>query len=274
MLPRTTERERLSIAGLGSVGRSIVRRLSSDLSTYRLSAVSARDQAKAKVFLDEQGIDVPILPIEELGAVSDVVVEGLPPNLLPALGEPTLKAGADLVVLSVGGLLEHTQLIELAKQPGHGRVLVPSGAIPGLDAIGAANLGTIYSARMVTRKPPTGLKGAPFFETSDVDIDAVDEPTMLVKGPVREIIKGFPANLNVSVAVSLAGIGPDLTELEIWADPGVDRNMHTITVDSDSCSLTLTIANIPSENPKTGKVTALSVISLLKKRHASLVVGS
>ena len=69
---------------------------------------------------------------------------------------------------------------------------------------------------------------------------------------------GFPANVNVAVALSLAGIGPDRTRIEIWADPGVTRNTHTIIVKSDSSDLTMTIENIPSEeNPRTGKITAL-----------------
>jgi aspartate dehydrogenase len=265
--------ERLSIAGLGSVGRAIVARLRSDLPGYRLSAVAARDKPRAYQFLREQGHDVPVLPIEELGAQSDVVVECLPPTLLPSLATSTLQHGADLLVLSVGALLDHPDLVDLAWSS-RGRILVPSGAIPGLDAIAAAAVGTIYEVRIVSRKPPSGLAGAPFFATSDIQIDAIDAPTLLAKGPVREVIRGFPSNLNVSVAVALAGIGPDRTQLEIWADPGINRNMHTVSVDSDSCSLSLSIENIPSENPRTGRLTALSVVSLLQKRHTSLVIGS
>ena len=93
-------------------------------------------------------------------------------------------------------------------------------------------------------------------------------------GTAREAAKGFPANLNVAVALSLAGIGPDLTMLEIWADPTITRNTHRIVVDSDAARLDMTIENIPSENPRTGRITALSVISLLRKQNATLRVGS
>ncbi|MNV91678.1 L-aspartate dehydrogenase [compost metagenome] len=85
---------------------------------------------------------------------------------------------------------------------------------------------------------------------------------------------GFPANLNVAVALSLAGIGPDRTRLDIWADPALKRNTHTIVVDADSASFSMTIENIPSENPKTGRITALSVLSLLRKIGSPLRVGS
>jgi aspartate dehydrogenase len=81
--------------------------------------------------------------------------------------------------------------------------------------------------------------------------------------------------VNVAVALSLAGIGPDRTTVEIWADPTVTRNTHTIEVRSDSSDLTMTIANIPSEeNPATGKVTALSAIAALRRLTAPLVVGT
>ena len=93
-------------------------------------------------------------------------------------------------------------------------------------------------------------------------------------GTAREAARGFPANLNVAVALSLAGPGPDRTEVEVWADPGVTRNTHTIVMKSDVADLTMTIENVPSENPRTGRITALSVISMLRKRARTLRVGS
>ena len=78
-----------------------------------------------------------------------------------------------------------------------------------------------------------------------------------------------------AAALSLAGIGPDRTMLQIWADPGVDRNIHTITVEADSARFTMTIENIPSdENPKTGKITALSMLATLRRLTAPLVSGT
>jgi aspartate dehydrogenase len=94
------------------------------------------------------------------------------------------------------------------------------------------------------------------------------------EGTAREAAKGFPANLNVAVALSLAGIGPDRTGVEIWADPKVTRNTHRIEVDSDSARSSMEIENIPSENPRTGRITALSVIACLRKQRASLRIGT
>jgi aspartate dehydrogenase len=97
---------------------------------------------------------------------------------------------------------------------------------------------------------------------------------MIFEGTAREGARGFPANVNVAAALSLAGFGPDRTRLEIWADPDLDRNTHSIEVDADSARFSMSIANVPSENPKTGRITALSVIALLRKLNAPLRVGT
>jgi aspartate dehydrogenase len=127
---------------------------------------------------------------------------------------------------------------------------------------------------MITRKPVRGLVGAPYLTENNISIEDIREPLRIFSGSAREAAVGFPANLNVAVALALAGIGPDRTVLEIWADPTLDRNTHSIEVVADSASFTMSIANIPSENPKTGRITALSVIAYLRKLKAPLRVGT
>ena len=217
------------------------------------------------------GVTVPVVAIEELEPLADIVVECAPAALLPAIAEPFLRAGKEVIVLSVGALLDRMELVEIARASG-GRITVPTGALLGLDAVAAAAESGIDSVRLVTRKPPLGLAGAPHLEGRD--LAGLTEPVQVFSGTARGAAKGFPSNLNVSVALALAGFGPDRTEVEIWADPGVTRNTHTITVRSPVADLTMTIENVPSENPKTGRITALSVVSLLRKRTAPLAVGS
>jgi aspartate dehydrogenase len=127
---------------------------------------------------------------------------------------------------------------------------------------------------MITRKPPGGLAGAPYIVANNIRIEGITEPLKIFDGTAREAARGFPANVNVAAALSLAGIGPDRTTIEIWADPALTRNMHRIEVDSDSARFSMSIENIPSENPKTGLITALSVIACLRKLRASLRVGT
>jgi aspartate dehydrogenase len=126
----------------------------------------------------------------------------------------------------------------------------------------------------VTRKPVSGLAGAPYIVENKIDIERTTEPLRIFDGAAREVAKGFPANLNVAVALSLAGISPDRTKLEIWADPALRRNMHRIEVESGSSRFSMSVENIPSENPKTGLITALSVIAHLRKQRAYLRVGT
>jgi aspartate dehydrogenase len=127
---------------------------------------------------------------------------------------------------------------------------------------------------MTTRKPPRGLVGAPYLEANGISVDCLGQAKRVFSGTAREAAVGFPANVNVAAALALAGIGPDRTMIEIWADPAVERNCHSIEVDADSARFTLTIENIPSENPKTGRITALSVLAALRKLHAPLRVGT
>ena len=214
-----------------------------------------------------------MLPIAALVDVADIVIECAPSHLVRSIVAPFVRAGKTAVVLSAGALLDHDDLIELAKQHG-GQIVVPTGALIGLDAVTAAAVGTIHSVRMITRKPPGGLAGAPYIVANNIGIEGLTEPLRIFDGSAREAARGFPANVNVAAALSLAGIGPDRTTIEIWADPTVTRNMHRIEVDSDSARFSMSIENIPSENPKTGLITALSVIACLRKLRAPLRVGT
>ncbi len=215
-----------------------------------------------------------MVDLGELAMRADVIVECIPASSFRAVAEPVLKAGKTFMPLSVGALLDNADLVELARA-NDARIVVPSGAILGLDAIRAVAEGNVHSVQIITRKPPAGLEGAPMLKARGQSLEGLKEPLLLFTGSAREAAKGFPANLNVSVAVALAGIGPDRTRIEVWADPGVTRNTHTVIVKSDSSDLTMTIENIPSaENPRTGTITALSVIAALRRLTAPLIVGT
>jgi aspartate dehydrogenase len=128
--------------------------------------------------------------------------------------------------------------------------------------------------RMITRKPPRSLLGAPYLDANGISVEGLNGPKLVFSGTARDAAAGFPANVNVAAALSLAGIGPDRTVIEIWADPSLDRNCHTVEVDSDSARFTLAIENIPSENPRTGRITALSVLAALRKLKTPMRIGT
>jgi aspartate dehydrogenase len=264
---------RVAIAGLGAIGSRVAEALDRGIDGLVLAAVSVQNPEKHRGWLAGLASKPAVLPIEALSEVADIVIECAPSRLLRSIITPFVGSGKTAVVLSAGALLDHEDLIELARQNG-GQIVVPTGALIGLDAVTAAAVGTIHSVRMVTRKPIAGLAGAPYIVDNNIDIAKITEPLKIFDGTAREAAKGFPANLNVAVALSLAGIGPDKTKLEIWADPTVTRNIHRIEVESDSARFSMAIENIPSENPRTGRITALSVIAWLRKQRAALRVGT
>lgn len=264
---------RIAIAGLGAIGLKIAEALDRGIPGCALAAVSANDRGRAAARLAHLAHPPPVVAIDGLEPLADLVIECAPASLLPAIAEPFLRAGKSVLVLSVGAILVNEYLIELARKHG-GQIVAPTGALLGLDAVAAAAEGEIHSVRMVTRKPVRGLAGAPYLAEHNIRIEDIKEPLRIFVGTPREAAIGFPANLNVAVALSLAGIGPDKTTLEIWADPALERNVHRIEVVADSASFSMQIENVPSENPKTGRITALSVISYLRKLGAPLRVGS
>ena len=227
---------RIAIAGLGSIGKALAATLDADgIPGLRLTAVSARDLDRARLAVADFRHPVAVVPLAELEPLADWVVECAPAALLPSIVTPFLAAGKPAIVLSVGALLAHPELIETARR--HGSHLhVPTGALIGLDAVLA--------------------------------------PLCVFAGTARQAVEGFPANANVAAALSLAGIGPERTRVEIWADPLVSRNTHQITVDADSARFTMTIENIASANPRTSRSAVQSLVALLRKMTATLKVGT
>jgi len=266
---------RLGIAGLGAIGMTLARCAGSGtIPGMVLACVSARDQARAKERVAGFESVPQIVPLGALADNADIVVECVPAAHFMEVAEPTLLKGRIFMPLSVGVLLDHMELVDLAQRNG-GRIMVPTGALIGLDAVRAAASGGIRSVKLVTRKPPAGLMDAPHVVENGISLEDLGEPKLLFSGSAREAAKGFPANLNVGAALALAGCGPDETHVEIWADPQATRNSQSVTVTSDCADFTMTIENVPSdENPRTGKITAHSVIAALHRLTSPLVVGS
>src|SRR6185437_16620128 len=160
-------------------------------------------------------------------AQADIVVEVAPAAVFEQIATAAIDAGRIFVPASVGALLPRMHLVERARQAG-ARIIVPTGALLGLDAVRAAAEGQVDSVTMVTRKPPPGLAGAPYLEQHGIEVLGITEARCVFRGNALDAAAGFPANVNVAAALALAGIGPERTQVEIWADPGVTRNTHTI----------------------------------------------
>ena len=263
----------VAIAGVGAIGAELARALDRGVEGLRLVMVSARDRERAAALVAGFADPPAVVGLAELAA-ADIVVEATPAAVFDQVAGPAIEAGRVLVPCSVGALLPRMALIERARQTG-ARIVVPTGALLGLDAVRAAAEGPVSSIGIETRKPPGGLVGAPYLLEHGIDLADLAEPRLVFEGDARAAAAGFPANVNVAAALALAGIGPERTTVRIWADPGVTRNIHTVQVVSDAARFTMTIENVPSDsNPRTGKLTALSVLACLRGLTSTLKVGS
>ncbi|AYG64150.1 aspartate dehydrogenase [Rhizobium jaguaris] len=266
---------KVGIAGIGAVGSTVAKALDrGDIEGCRLGAFSARNADRAEKFVRHLTVRVPNLSPHELASECDVVLEALPPQIFELVALPVLNAGKTLIAMSASQLLTRNDLADLARSSG-ARIVIPSGAMLGLDAIKAVAVGKIHEVRIVTRKPPASLLAAPYIVRNGVNLENLRDAVCILQGTVSEVAREFPANVNVAAAVSLAGVGPDRTKMEIWADPGLQVNTHTVSVRSDSSDFSMSIQNRPSdENPATGRITSQSVIAYLRQLNAVLRIGT
>ena len=264
----------IGIVGLGAIGGKVAGMLAAGRPHLRLVGVTGRDPAKTVRDAARLGPDVAVLPLAELVKRCDVVVDCATSASLRDVALATFGEKRTLVTVNAAALLENPDLADMAEATG-ARLIVATGALLALDAVAAAALGEIRRVTMRNRKPPRGLAGAPYVVATGIDLEAIREPTCIFSGSAREAARGFPANVNVAAALSLAGIGPDRTEVEIWADPTIARNVHEFDLVSDSVTLSVRTEGLPSpDNPKTSAIVPLSVVATLDRLAGSVRIGT
>ncbi|HVO94956.1 MAG TPA: aspartate dehydrogenase [Terriglobales bacterium] len=263
----------IGIVGCGAIGKALVQAVQRGALPVRIAGVTSRTAETAQNFLAGFDQPPPYLSLTDLITGADLIVEAAGGAVVPTLAEQVFAAGKELMVISVGALLTHPEIVEASRQKGC-RLYLPSGAIAGLDGIKSASVGAIAHVIHTTRKPPAGLDGAPYLVERGISLAGLKEEKEIFSGSAREACRGFPANVNVMAAVSLAGIGPDRTRARILAVPGLERNCHDIDVEGEFGRLQVHIENIPSENPKTGKLTALSIIRAVRDAVDTVRIGN
>jgi aspartate dehydrogenase len=270
---RVMRSKTIGIVGCGAIGKALLGAADRRELPVRVAGVSSRTENSAREILSSLANPPPYLSLSELIAAADVVIEAAGGAVVPSLADQVFSAGKDLMVISVGALLDHPEIMERSRQTGC-RLLCPSGAIAGLDGIKSASVGALKHVTHTTRKPPNGLEGAPYLAERGISLAGLKEETEIFSGSAREACRGFPANVNVTAAVSLAGIGPDKTRVRILAVPGLPRNCHDIDVEGEFGLLHVHIENVPSENPKTGKLTALSIVRAVRDLVDPVRIGN
>ena len=263
----------IGIVGCGAIGRALLRAADAGEVAVRVAGVTSRNGEAAQAFLSTLRDPPPYLDLDRLIAQSDLIIEAAGGAVVSELARLTFEARKDLMVISVGALLDHPEVIARSRETGC-RLLIPSGAIAGLDGIKGACAGPVSHVTMTSRKPPEGLEGAPYLVERGISLMGLKEEREVFSGTAREACRGFPANVNVSAAVSLAGLGPDRTRVRILAVPGLQRNCHDVEVEGDFGRLLVHIENIPTENPRTGRMTALSIIRTVQDAVDPVRVGT
>ena len=265
---------RIGIIGCGTIGSELSKAIGARIPEASLVALADIDEGKARKLADSLPGNPPVLSPEELISQVDLVVECASVSVSAEMAEKTLSRGKDILVMSVGGLLGRENLFLLARKK-NCRIYLPSGALAGLDGVKSAAAGRVDSVTLTTRKPPTGLKGAPYLLEKGIDLNSLTEEKVVFEGTAEEAIEGFPKNINVAAALSLAGIGAAETRVRIVADPKISRNVHEIEVEGEFGKLISRTENLPSpSNPKTSFLAILSAIATLKAIVNPVRVGT
>ena len=196
----------------------------------------------------------------------DIVVEAASQDAVKDVALSIIQNRRDLMIMSAGALLDESILDVLVEacRDFKKTIYLPSGAIAGLDALRSVRH-ELESVSIETTKHPDSLRGAKFFETSDVNLDSIVGPTILYDGPARDAVSLFPTNINVAALLSLAGLGSLRTSVKIVANPHTDKNTHHIVAEGKFGKMDFTVENLPDPaNPKTSRLAILSAIETLR----------
>jgi aspartate dehydrogenase len=265
---------KIGIIGAGAIGNFLIKALKSD-SAFELVALAEIDDARGKIVLAESGYDESILkPLEDFPSDTEVFIEAASGAIATVVARYALEKGKIAIVASIGGLGDLDEYRSIAERTG-GKLLLPSGAIAGLDALKAIPPESITSVTLTSNKPSKTLADTPYLKAHGINTLEYTEPTCVFSGTAREAAKAFPKSANVGAALALASIGLDRTKVEVWADPAGDRNRHTIRVESGHGMLIMAVSNVPfEENPRTSRLAAYSILATVRGIVKSIVVGT
>jgi len=265
---------KIGLVGCGAIGEGVACFIDNELKDKAiLCAVADQDTEKAEILAEKLSADVEILGVDQLIKKANLVIEAASVAAAAYVLKKAVELKKDAVILSVGAFIKDFSIIERARKRGI-NIYVPSGAICGVDGLGALSLGEINKISLTTSKPPKGLLGADYLKKHKINLTHLKEEKVIFSGGVKQAIKYFPQNINVAATLLLASGGKDV-EVCIKADPKVERNIHRIEIDTKEARVSISIENVPSKiNPKTSALAILSTQYLLRKIFSSFKIGS
>jgi aspartate dehydrogenase len=253
---------KLGIIGCGAIGTDLAIAADNIDEIENIYIYDINEKASKK--LSKKIGKAEVKEVKDFLALVDVVFEGASQKAVQEYGEDVLKAGKDLILMSVGILFKNNfrnKLQRIAREK-NCKIYIPSGAICGIDGVISANIGGLDEVTLVTTKPPESF--GKNYTTR----------TVLFKGNARDAVKKFPANINVAASLSLAGRGFDKTMVQIVADPVVTRISHKILAHGKFGRLRLELENMPNpNNPGSSYMASLSAIATLKQIIEPIQIG-
>ena len=264
----------IALIGYGALAQVVVDELGKDASEIRIDAILVRenrvDAARADL---PNAINVVTEIPELLAGQPNLVVECAGQSAVREYADAVLGQGFDLMVIATGvfadtALLDN--LTKIAKQAG-ARLLLPAGAIAGIDGLTALRVGGLDLVRYTSVKPPEAWRGTP--AEDNFDLAALTEPTVIFAGSPIDAARDYPKNANLAMTVALAGIGVDKTEIQLVADPNTTNNTGRIHAEGRFGRLDVEMEGQPApDNPKTSASTALSIVHAIRNLTATVVM--
>ncbi len=264
----------IGIVGAGTIGAYLIRELKNDPS-FSLVAIADIDTDRALSVLSENGYpDTLLVSMEDFPSDTDIYIECASGSVAGEVAKYALEKGKIAIIASIGGLGDISEYRVIAERTG-GRLILPSGAIAGLDALKAIPSESVTGVLLKTTKPSSTLADAEYLKENGINTLELTEPKCVFSGTAREAAKAFPRSINVAAALAHASVGLDKTDVEIWADPDGDRNRHAIRVESGHGILIMDVANVPfEENPRTSRLAAYSILATVRGLTKPIVVGT
>ena len=259
---------RLVLIGHGAIAKELARRIEANSKIEIVGALVLPHE------LDEPSGHPLVSTLEDaLAYEPTLVVECAGHQAVQEYAGPILKKGLDLMIISIGALSDaalYTQVCDLAGGS-DAQIILPAGALAGIDGLGAAARAGLDWVRITSRKPPLSWSGAPGVE--GIDLSAIAEAETIFSGTAREAAQMFPKNANVAATAALAGIGFEKTQVQLIADPEVTRNTHVLEFEGKPGRYTIETAGLASEdNPKTSMLTAYNILRSIENRSDAIVV--
>ena len=265
-------RLRLVFIGFGAINSRVADLLKARNAPVDIVAVATKDDPAERARIPS-GVLFLAAPSGLAALKPDLVIEAAGRAAIDAWAPSALAAAPRMIIASTSAFCDDAllpRLAELAETHGS-RILIPSGAIGGIDALaGAAVLGLDAVTHRIV-KPPVAWKGTPAEKL--LDLAALTDRTVFFEGTARDAASQYPQNANATVVTALAGIGLDRTRVELIADPAVRLNGHTIAAEGGFGRMSISLENNPlATNPKSSELTALSLVRLIEQQTRAVTI--